>query len=336
MSSQIFSQILLPLEIPIINQSRVDSMNDRIFHCGKWVREDIYCHVEKEHLIKSKVKQFRCGIRYCSKSDCLVERFATTLESFKSIPRLHGLKNLWHTTIGFPLVSFEDFKNNYSSIKKRHEIIIGSFIKKCKKRGIDLKGIRANDFSFTKSDQGLLYVHYHFGMIPLQSKFRSQHMTTIKKIESSMNQNMKIKTPFHFQSHGIRNKESMFCYLAKRSIGLYKFDESTNHDWATGKGRLKKDIENGVYFTLDKILTPEQYVNHFYQRRHYVTFGGIPHGSILTDNSYNEEAVFCKDHGYLDRFDYRKEITFDVKPPDDNSPQNIMLNGKVILEVTKI
>lgn len=301
---------------------KVLSINQKFNDCGKDGIIRAFCKLDHngkgEKLMKTKKIKFHCGIRFCSKTECKIESFARTLEDFNSIPQLKGLRNLWHCTIGFQLLETYDFRENFSKYKKRHELLMGSLFKKVKKKGIDLKGIRVLDFSFTKTSDGSVYVHYHFGIIPVKH-FRKS-LQTIKSVEKDLIKNMKIKTPFHFQSFGYKNKNAILSYLAKRCIGLYKFDESKNLNYSDNtKGKLKRDIENKVYFMLKDVLTPEQYVRHFYKKRHYVTFGGLPHGSIPTDNSFYNDPIICKQHGLLEKTNIRFELEIDPRPPDPPS-----------------
>lgn len=288
--------------------------------CGSIATKNYYCRkdINHEHLLKKVVSPFYCGIRYCDHIPCIIDRFASVLEELNSIKRLQSLRSLWHFTIGFKSISVDDFLNNFSSIKKRQELVMTSFFRKLKQNGLSLQGIRVLDFSFVKLGDGLINVHYHFGAIPISSSKRRRSMILIKSIEKSMNLKMKLKTPFHVQSWGYKNKQAIFAYLSKRCAGLYKWDESKNFGYSSGKGKLKKDIESGVYFKLSNLITPALYIKHFYQRRHYVTFGGLPHGSIPTDNSLCECPNLCPIHGDLSRQDVRLEVLYDKPDPPPN------------------
>ena len=321
-----------------ISQREINLRN-KLKLCGQWAKVEFRCKKCQasggDSLLKVIRKQFFCEIRYCSHTECIVERFARQVEDFKSIKRMTGLNKLWHFAIGFPPITREEFQNNFPKIKKRFETVMGRFFKKLRDKGIVIQGIRVMDFAFTEEDK--VYVHFHFGAIPIASHLRRKFMFTLKEVEFKMIKNMQIKTPFHFQSFGYKAKTSIFSYLSKRSVGLYKYDEGKNLDFASGKGRLSKDIDNGVYFMLKDVLSIEQYVKFFYNSRHYATIGGLPHGSILTDNSLSEMPTNCKIHGELERCDIHVEITFDVEdPPPENSanmPQNY---PDLVVETIKI
>ena len=165
------------------------------------------------------------------------------------------------------------------------------------------------DLSFEKDMKVL--PHYHFAAIPVGSNRIRSYMKCMQEVRKTMMKNMKIKTSFHFQSFGLKNKEGVLSYLAKRSAGLYSWKESKNAEYIPSKkGKLLRDIQNKKYFTLHDVLTPEQYIKHFYNRRHFDTMGGLPrprHGSILTDNL----PSFCPIHGALESKDVRVEILFE-------------------------
>lgn len=317
---------------------QVENLKYKLSLCGRICTKNYYCRKDQshEHLIKSVVSPFFCEVRYCSHPDCLVERFASLLDEFNSIKRLQLLNNLWHFTVGFPLITVEQLQNDFGKIKKRHEKIMMNFFRTLKKKGLIIQGIRVLDFSFMKVENGMIYPHYHFGCVPLAADKRRTAMILIKDLEKSMNKKMlQQNAQFHFQSYGYKSKQAIFSYLAKRCIGLFKYDESKNLDYSNlTKGKLKQDILNNVYFHLSQILTEKQYIKHFYKRRHYVTFGGLPHGSIPTDNSLSERPTECDIHGELAFLDVRLEIIFENmnKPPEIPS----ILQENIVVEIVKI
>jgi len=313
-------------------QVRTLNLIHKLSLCGRWATKKFYCKpCEKEGheaLLKVSRTKFHCEIRLCPCPECVVQRFASQLEELKSIKRLSGLRSLWHCSIGFPHISEEEFKTNFSSYKKKYELILYSFFKKLRRKGISFSGLRVLDFSFVNLDKGTLYPHFHLAMLPIEASQRREVMIQIKATEKSMNSKpSKNSLPFHFESYGYKNKEGIMAYISKRASGLYKYTEDSNRDYASGKGKLMQDIKNKVYFTLSDILTPEEYMGNFYNRRHYVTFGGLPHGSILTDNSESDMPSECKFHGHLDRKDIRVEIEFEERIETPHHPPDLEPSG---------
>lgn len=294
--------------------------------CGKEVTINYYCRKDPqhEHLLKTERGSFHCGIRFCDYDPCIVERFSRQIEEFKSIKRLQGLRSLWHFVIGFPVISKEEFLTSFGSIKSKQEKLLSFFISKLKKQGIILQGLRVLDFAF--SEKGI-YIHYHFGCIPIKSENRRKSMIIIKELERSMSK----KNPFHFESFGYKSKQGIFSYLAKRSAGLYKKDEGKNVYFNSSKGRLLRDLKSNFYLKLSQIITSDQYLKHFFKRRHYVTVGGLPHGSILRDNSHSHIPDFCPIHGSLERKDVRVERIFEffIPPP----PNAIKFYPESVIEI---
>jgi hypothetical protein len=318
----------------------LDSLNDKLrLCCDSNIKASLYCRKCKDEGIVTYLghidKEFHCGIRYCMKEDCVIERFARTCEEFDYIKEFHGLNKLHHFSIGFedlPLSAFDD----WSKIKKRFETIMRIFFKKAKDKGVKMKWIRVLDFSFVKSKEGFFYPHYHFGAKPFKMGTAKRSLKILKDIEKGMNRRMKIKTPFHFQSYLTKNKKGVFAYLSKRACGLYKYDEAKNHDWSSGKGKLRKDLRSGVYFGLKDVITKEQYLKHFYQKRHYVTSARLPHGSIPTDNTLYKEDLFCPIHGKLQPEDVYMEREIISKPPPDGFLKIIPENDEpLIIEIKK-
>jgi hypothetical protein len=291
----------------------------KLKECGRWGQYDYYCRgcesSGRAGHLKTTYSQMFCEVRYCWNPDCVVERFARTLEDFKAIERLEDLQKLWHFVIGFPLVSMDDFKNNFSQIKKSFEKVMTSLWASLKRRGIVIPAIRVLDFSF-EDDGGKVFVHFHFGAIPPKAGEGRALMKAINEIHDKMIKRLPDHQHFYFKSFKTKKKGAIFSYLAKRSAGIYKHGEGKNLKWNSGKGRLKKDLLAGKYFGLQDFLTRDDYINHFYNKRHYVTVGGLPRGSNLTDNSLKDVPTFCPHcQMSLERKDIRVDITPNVTPP---------------------
>lgn len=287
--------------------------------CGKIKKFECHCKQCKSnkspslvHVSKHKVY---CDIRYCFNPYCINERFARQLEGFNKIKRLKNLRNLWHFAIGFEPISKEEFKNNFPKYKKRFEIVLTNFWRKFKQthHSLIIPAIRVMDFSFEK--EGYVYVHYHYGAIPFKNNDRRLHMILIKDIEKSMNENMKIKTPFFLKSFGMKKKEAIFCYLSKRASGLYKYGEGKNLSWGDyKKGKLIQDIKDNKYLGLKDFINELEYYDYFYNTRATLSVGDLPQACIPVRNSLNNQIIICNIHGILNSKDIIVEI-YDDPPP---------------------
>lgn len=308
---------------------KLQGFERKLNQCGKFANINVFCKKGgEEHFLEKKRVKLQCEIRFCPKPGCLVHRFARQMETFKKIKRFDGLNNLWHFAISFEKISLYDFKNNFKKIRKRYNAVLNSFFEKLKKEGVIIQSLRVFDYSFEEA--GTVLPHYHFGAIPIGAKKRRDVMLLIQKTRIGMISRMRVKTPFHFQSFGVKNKEGVLSYLAKRSAGLYTCDQSSKVKYVpSDKGKLLKDILNGKYYTLSDVLTSKEYLSSFYNRSHFVTIGGLPrppHGSILTDAI----PFKCPEHGELERHEVRVEVIFDedlLKPTDP--PPNFQNDIKI-------
>lgn len=303
--------------------------------CGKYATKNWYCKKDPNnvHLLKTTRSKFHCETRYCGHVDCLVQRFARQVETFGEIKRFDGLRSLWHFAIGFEPIPVEEFKSNFSEIKKRQEYILNRYFEKLKKKGIHIQAIRVLDFSF--KTEGMVYMHYHFGALPVgQNRIRSV-LITMQDIRKTTNSRMRVKTPFHLQSFGLASKKAVFSYLSIRASGMYKYDMTKNPNYRHLKiGNLRESIKLGKYYLLKDLLSPRDYVKSFYNKSHFVTIGGLPrpprHGSNITDDIPLE----CPIHGALERKDLRLEIIFEVEPvvpppPPPNEPPLVIEYVKI-------
>lgn len=304
------------------NETKVDETFERAWarlkRCGSYTKIVSVCKRCKIPHPKVLFFQAYCGLRYCFDVHCIVERFASMMETFHSIIRLKKVRKLWHFVIGFPPIPVEEFKTNFDKYKKRMEYALNSYWSKLKKYdNVQIQAIRVLDYSF--ETDGYIYCHYHYGAIPIASNRRREVMLKVQHRRKETIRRGRTILDFHFQSFGYKKKEAIFAYLAKRSAGLYKHDEGKNSkDWNSGQGKLKKDIEGGKYFGLKDILTFKEYVMMFYKKRHYATVGGLPHGSIPTDNIDNElpaKCPFCQNTKDEDGFSI--EIEIKATPPPE-------------------
>ena len=318
---------------------KVSKLNEKLSLCGKFATKDFYCRKDPnhEHLIKRVHNPFHCEIHYCNRPECMVHRFARQKNTFDEIQRFEGLNSLWHFVISFERIPLHDFKKDFSSIRKRQQYIMNKFFEKIKKRGVKLQGVRVFDLEF--NENMLVLPHYHFGCIPVGLKKAKEWMKIIQEVRKEIIKNMKIKTPFHFQSFSLKNKEGVLSYLSKRASGLYSWHKSSSVEYIPSeKGKLLRDVKNGKYFSLGDVLTSSEYVKDFYNRAHFVTIGGLPrpnrHGSILTDSI----PKICPIHGELERSDLRIDIYFDdtqQKTPPPNKKE-IKTYPETRIEIIKI
>ena len=311
---------------------KIENLNYKLSLCGQWARVDHYCKkCELEGLDTSllkvgEYKRFRCEIHLCGKPECLVQRFASQSKVFDELD-FKGLRNLWHFVVGFELISKDEFQNNMTSIRKRHQAVLNNYFSKLKKKGLNVRGVRVMDFCF--KEDGRIYIHYHFGCVPVGQRKIGQYLKIMNDVSVKMISQMKIKTSFVFESFGMKNKAGVLSYLAKRSAGLYSWKESSKVDYIPSKkGKLLKDIKNGKYMTLKDVLSPEQYINHFYNRSHFVTIGGLPRPLRRSCIPMDDVPHFCKIHGELEPKDIRSEMFFkfaSIPPPPCEQTDDLVI-----------
>jgi hypothetical protein len=312
-------------QTPILEfkDDRVDNLNYSLSLCGRMASKNFYCRQcekeEKPALLKTSHKRFCCEVRYCSNSPCLIQRFVRQMLTFGDIQRFEGLRTLWHFVIGFEPITYLEFRKNFSKHKKRFEGVLNKYFEKLKKAGLIIPSIRVLDFSFTS--ENMVYVHYHFGAIPVKSSLLRETLKLMQGRRMSMISKQRNKIPFHLQSFGYKSLLSVCSYLSIRASGMYKYESTQNFTYTIQKSSLFEAINKGKYIFLSSVLTKEEYIKSFYGKAHFVTIGGLPrpvrHGTNITDGIPQE----CVVHGKLERKDIRIEIIFDdieksVLPPN--------------------
>jgi hypothetical protein len=302
----------------------VSNLYRRFISCGDWARHDYFCKQCKNMgnfgLVKTSYSQVFCEIRYCWNPDCCVHRFANVIEEFKRIKELHGYGKLWHFVIGFKSISLDEFTQNWSRLKKDYEYTLNALWSKLKKNGVVISALRALDFSF-ESD-GMVFPHFHFAAT-IDKRGLHFLLKVVHETKKELLKKSKRCHSFNFKSFGYKCKNAMFAYLAKRSVGIYKHGEGKNLDWNTGKGRLKKDLIAGKYFGLNHFLGLDDYVKHFYKKRHYAVVGGLsrPQCSNSLRDSINSNypcyCPFCQKE--LEEDDVQVISEFGVDPPPNEN-----------------
>lgn len=341
---------------PVLD-SRLDMLNYKISLCGKIAVRKFYCKKDplNVHLLKESKGPFHCEMRYCDCPHCLVQRFARQMKTFDDITDFHGLRNLWHFSLGFESIPLREFKKNFTKYKKRYETVLNRFWEKLNNHylldenlkyvedsqgkkipfPIKLRAVRVFDFSF--KTRGMVFPHYHFGTHPVGQKRIRTYMVQMHRLRKKMIKDMHIKTPFHFEDFGLHDRKNTLEYLSIRAVGMYKYKHEEHRDFRKkrGKGDLLKSILRGDFLFLKDVLTDEEYIDHFYNRAHFVTVGGLPrplrHGSNITDGI----PTYCPIHGDLERSDVRVDITFQstydyppAPPPD--------FDKNMVVEVVRI
>lgn len=314
---------------------KVANLKYKLSLCGRYVTKNFYCKKEEHSgntLLKTIRSRFSCEIRYCAKPICAIQRFARTVETMKEISRFWGLEKLWHFVIGFEAIPEKEFKQNFSKYNKRFQYILNKYFEKLRKNGLNIEAVRVLDFSF--KTEGMVYLHYHFGAVPIGKQNIRSSMILMQKVRKDMIKNMRIKTPFHFEDFGLAKKDGVLSYLSIRASGMYKWDTTENPNYKIKKSKLKETIKAKKYIFLKNVLTEEEYLNSFYNKPFFVTIGGIPrplrHGSNITDGIPKE----CSCCGPLERSDIHIEVIFDPldeKPPDPRKPY-----PELKIEVVKI
>ena len=327
---------------PILKE-KTEILKYKLSLCGKYATKNFYCkHCESEgsknSLLKTTRSKFFCEIRYCDNPECLVQRFARQVETFNDVKRFHGLKKLWHFTIGFKPISELDFKKNFSKYNKRFQYVLNKYFEKLRKQGLKIEAVRVLDFSFVTDGQ--VYLHFHFGAVPLGQKNIRKSMLLMQKVRKQMISRMKIETPFYFKDFGLASKKGVLSYLSIRASGMYKYNMTENTKYKHIESNLKSSIENKKYILLKNVLTEEEYLKSFYNKPFYVTVGGLPkpprHGSNITDTIPSS----CSKHGILKRQDIRIEVIFEENDIGEAPPPPPLMTPRQypdeIFEIVKI
>ena len=305
-------------------KTKLINLTENLKSCGEWKKKKAYCRKCEEldipSLVSVKKIQVFCKIRYCPNPDCFVDRFADLIEEMKSIKELQGYKTLWHGVIGFNKIPLSEFQNNFPKYRKRYAYVINSYFSKLRKKFVNLQGIKVLDLSFV--EDSFVFPHFHLSIIPVSKIRRGIVMKKCQEVRKDMIKRQKVKMPFHIQFFKHSKKKTTLSYLAVRSVGLYKHKNTSNLSSKDFKLlKLKELIKTGLFLTLDKVLSQEQYVNDFFNRRSYSTFGGVSYGSIIRDNIVH----ICKVHGEISgRGEVRVEFEdiIPLYPPNTTNSEN--------------
>lgn len=271
--------------------------------CGKVCKISASCKEcldqgfsQDEALLKVVKTKYFCQIRYCKDPDCKCCSFARTFQHFKDIPRFKGLKTLMHFAFGFEPVSLDEFKNNYSFYRKKHDHVINNIFRRMRKKGWKLDGFRVLDFSFTTD--GFVKPHYHLALVPVPSSQRIKFLTELQAIRASLYSKMKIKVPLHIQFFKHASIASVGAYLSIRASGLYKYQETIQTDYIVpNRGNLKSAIKEGKYMFLRDVISISEYLKHFYKRRHFIYFGDCQAPPSHGSNTMDKLFCNCVRHG---------------------------------------
>jgi len=327
----------------LLQQQKLDHFKASLSVCGHYVTHNYHCRQCEEEgrgnsLLAFKREIHTCGIRFCSKPDCITTRFADTYNAISQVKRFEGLRVLHHFSIGFEKITEEDFKNNFDKIKKQHERVLNSFLTKLRKAEINIQAYRVLDISKGKRQEvwdRKYYIHYHFIALPFKHADSRTNLAKIQFIRKQMLSRQRKRMPFHFQSFGLKKKEALYSYLALRSIGLYKKFEAREKDYNIYEARnLRNSLEEGKFMPLNELVDEEHYLKYFFGRRHLNSVGGLPlirYGSNTADNL---AFITCKYHGTFfsnDISKVRHEFIIDLKPPDPPPLGSGVKNGKVYL-----
>ena len=297
-------------------------------HCKQCEEHNKSCSSLEHHdtIIKEpKITPYYCGVRYCSNVNDKVYQFSEMIEELKSIKRLKDLKRLEHFAIGFSAISLEEYRTDFTRHKKRYEQILNVYFEKLRKKNVIIQAIRVLDFSY--ATKNMVYPHFHFVAIPFKNNDKRRMMMVMQETRKKMISSMKNKKDFHVQFFQRGSKTGLFSYVALRSIGLYKPEKTEKFEYKiTKKATLKESILSNKYFMLKDVISLQIYMKDFYNKRHYVTIGGLPYGSIITDNVLYE----CKYHGVLDRKSVRVEREMvknieEKEPPPDEVRLNVQM-----------
>lgn len=324
-------------------QNKLHDFKIKLSLCGNYVTTNYHCKLceeggESESLLAFKKEIHTCGIRYCSKEDCVVQRFADTYNQLLNIKRFENLRTLHHFVIGFGKVSKFDFENNFDKIKKKHEYVLNSYFKKLRKAGVDIQAYRVLDISkgmkITFWDNKY-YIHYHFVAIPFKKSETRLIISKIQAVRKVMLKKQRNKIPFHFQSFGLKKKESLLAYISLRVIGCYKQFENKEENYNINEEKsLRQSLRNNKFMLLKDLINEAQYLKYFFNHRHLNKIGDLPpfrYGSTTADNLV---YIYCKSHGKMlisDRDKVRIEIIIDINPPPPPNPKEKFVKHRIQL-----
>lgn len=316
---------------------KLEQLEKKLSLCGEWATKKFYCKkCESEgklEPLKIFHKRFYCEIRYCNRPKCLINRFVRQMQTFEEIKRFNGLKTLWHFSIGFPIISLEDFKKNFSKIKKRQEYVLNRYFERLRKIGINIQAVRVLDFSFMK--EGQVYLHYHFGALPKTKEKIGYIMTEMKGLAMSMSSRMRNKTTIYLKSYGLKKLYSVLSYLSIRASGMYKYDTTKNFNYKVIQGKLMRSIIDEKYIFLSSVLTQEEYLNSFYSKAHFICVGGLPRPSLQGSNITDGIPLECLIHGVLTRKDVRIKIIFDDLIKEVIPPPILQEKMEILCEIVR-
>lgn len=319
--------------------------------------KSIQSEIQKRSFLKRAKVQKHCGIRYCSKIPCIVDRFARTMDQLESIDRLKGLRKLFHFYIGFPKIDLEFFPEK----RKEYERVLHDYFAELKRLGVTnavivdkktgekkkvFQGFKIMDIS--KGDRkkewdGLYFLHYHIMAIPFSHADSRGLYARIQQARENVMNRQRVKIPFHVEisKGGNKKKEAMFSYIALRANGLFKsFESQKEKDFE--KEELRIQLEKGKFMLMNQLFDVGRYVDLFYNKRFFSTLGGLPYGS---KSPYNVSQLFdckCRFHGVLSRSDMilRIEPVEDEKKPPDGlilvQDGEVLVDEKVEIEEIRI
>lgn len=297
----------------------------QFLHCGKWRVIEGTCKTcdspilfeTNEEKVNFIAHKHYCKLKYHSEPGCVTYRFAELLNEMLTV-KTSRYQTLWHFVIGFEPITLIEFQNNFSYYKKRFEAVLNNYFSKLRKHFIDINAFRVLDFRF-HLDTKKVYVHFHFGAVPIDKIRRGTIMRTMHLIKKDMIDRMRIKNPFSLKFFKHAQKKSVLSYLSIRASGLYKYkdnNETKNINYTPQ--RIEKSLKQGKWVLLNQILTPKQYLEHFYSKNFFVVIGKLLYGSTIQPVI----TFICPKCGVRDpRFDinfminYTADLTV-VKPPD--------------------
>lgn len=338
------NQTLDPLKYQKIlskNQKKIlelEKIKGNLKICGNIGIKKLYCKQceakgsQTESLLSVRKGVINCKMRYCSKPDCITQRFADTFNALKNLRRFEKVRVLKHCVIGFAKISKHDFENNYKEVKKRHEHALRLFMKKLKEKGVNLEGYRILDISkgkYTGEWNGLYYLHYHLGLIPFKRENNSKWMLKIHEARKEIAKKNKIH--FSFKSFDkLVKKNALFSYLAIRSIGLFKpYEEKKPNYKIYEVKKLKESIKNGNFITLDKLVNVSQYHKLFFRSRYLTAIGNKYYCYKCKKEFAMNKVVTVKEHIGFDKKGRKKYKVLSRSCPHCNSKE-VKLNLQII------
>lgn len=218
-----------------------------------------------KNIVKPNVVKMSCMSPFCKDQECIRNKKRIALIYFNNLKITS--KNLLHFIIGFPHV--EKFTKE---IRKQQQKVLTAFTIQMKKLGSSLRCVKVRDIEGVKGD---LYVHYHFGNLPVKD-YRIFHRNLNKARELV---SKRLQTPFIVKSKHYRNKKGLWRYFSHRIAGVFG------------------DLKNNQSYGYQDLMDLKEFFDTIYNSRSLSIIGlrrpeGASNLAFMIDN-FPAKCQFC-------------------------------------------